>query len=297
MKKRVLAAIVLLIIVFMSSSCFNSERQQERIKEMFESFPVAEEKYVLITSDFVFVGDKQILRSDLKFEGEKCRHLACLEDGMYAYTYVSGTDNASANILRIPYDTLLPELVVTITVDTSITGVNYRDGGLYFRAEGSESEDSNVHRCLIYDIKTGKTRTEIYEDVVQIDKGFYNNRSKLYSVTRNIDSFSDYYEVTEKASGKTKQITKNVLKSCEEGKAILKKGKLKTAITTIQPVYEKDGAIYLFSNMLDDGVLGYPNHCFILKYDFESETADFYTWVYCEDYQKVVDFYIPQNIN
>ena len=293
MKKRVFASIALLLLIFTFSSCVRSAGQQAKIKEMFESFPVTEEQYVLLTSDFLLVGDKQTPRSDLAFDGEICRHIVCLENGMYAYTYVSGTDKASANILWIPYDTLTPELLKTITVDTSIIDASYCDGGLYFRISGAGSGYPKNYFYFIYNITTGETHMENCEDPYRLSSGTDHNRSMLYRMTRSPGAISNRYEITDKASGKTKEITKNVLKNCKEGKEILKKGKLKFAITDVEPVYEKDGDIYLFSTLLDDGFLGYPQHCFILKYDFESETTTFYTWIYFEEHQDLIDFFIP----
>ena len=130
MKKRALWFLASLFLLLSFSSCGNTPREQAQIKDLFQTFPETDEPYVLVTKDFLIVGDRQVLRSDLVYDGELCQHIVCLEDGIYAYVYASDVNRASVRLLRIPYDTLEPELVETVTAGADIRGVSYYDGGL-----------------------------------------------------------------------------------------------------------------------------------------------------------------------
>lgn len=293
MKKCALWFLASLFLVLSFSSCGNTPREQAQIKDLFQTFPETDEPYVLVTKDFLIVGDRQVLRSDLVYDGELCQHIVCLEDGIYAYVYASGVNRASVRLLRIPYDTLEPELVETVTAGADIRGVSYYDGGLYMKVQATAAEKAQDPPDIFYNLATGELLTGFSLEPSQLNKGTDSLRWGRYRATCSLGAMSNRYTVTDTESGETKEITKNVLKTCPEGKAILNHGNHKWGITDVEPVLEKDGEIYLFSNLLDDGILGYPNHCFLLKYDFESGTATFYTWIYFEEYQDVIDFYIP----
>ena len=84
-----------------------------------------------------------------------------------------------------------------------------------------------------------------------------------------------------------------LLKTCAEGRAIIEMGSrdLGTGCTT---AYEKDGDIYVVYAYITDGFLGSPCHFYVMKYDFDSHTLEYYTSVFFEEYpEPVYDLYIP----
>ena len=271
----------------------NSPEEQAEIKAMFDGFSITTDPIVLVTSGGVFcVGNTQ--KTDLYFEGEGLRDVVCLEEGIYSFTYEPDTDYTEVNVLLTPYDTLIPERIGGMTISHFAANVEYRDGCLYFRTD--DPEVKKFHQLYyIYDLHTGETYTRDSDDeeFSNLETSLDHNKSQKYKMSYRTRFLDVYYEITDRTTNETKRIKTELVKECEEGKAIWEASRKGKYLIQPIPIYEKDGVIYLACLFQDTGTGWGPCHWFFLKYDFDTESVEYYTSFYFEEYQKhICDMFI-----
>ena len=292
MKKitSILLVLLLCLLPFNLTSCFNSEEKIQEIKDTFDSFENSDQ-YILITPKEIHVG-KQITKiADLKYENEPCHIIYTLENGAYAYACESASD-LSVNIVFIEYDTFEIKLLSTVEIPSKIIIAEHYNNQLYFRMDDPKTEEVN-QVYFVYDINTAQTHTIDTDDItVDFEKSADHSRSDVFTINSHMGFLRNYLRVTDKETGKSRKITNSQLTTCEEGKAIVKLGRINlgTGVTT---AFEKDGDVYVLYYYITDGFLGDPCHCYIMKYDFDDNTMEYYTSIFFEKYpESACDLYI-----
>ena len=290
--KRKLVTVVLAVCLLASGmiSCTNSKEKQQRIIDTFNSFTNAKE-FVLITNDDIRLGDTVIDRDRVQYEGTHCLFIFSEADGTWAY---ANGGEGKVNIVFFEYETETATLVDSITVPGGAFAAEQYGGEFYFRADDPDTEEFK-QIYYVYDPDTRETRTVGTDDLpIDIEKSGDHNRSSLYTIQSDMtSSMENKLIVTKKETGETKTVDSSILKTCDEGQTILSfTGHWNISNSTT--AYEKDGDIYVAYFYITDGFLGAPCHIFIMKYDFDSHTAEYYTSVYYELFpESIIDLYIP----
>ncbi len=291
MKKitSILLVLLLCLLPFNLTSCFNSEEKIQEIKDTFDSFENSDQ-YILITPKEIHVG-KQITKiADLKYENEPCHIIYTLENGAYAYACESASD-LSVNIVFIEYDTFEIKLLSTVEIPSKIAIVEHYNNQLYFRMDDPKTEEFN-QVYFVYDINTAQTHTIDTDDItVDFEKSADHNRSDVFTINKH-GLFRNKLKVTNKETGKSRNISNSLLKTCNEGKTIINLGRGDLGAGTVCAC-EKNGDIYVVFFYMTDGFLGSPCHCYIMKYDFDEHNLEYYTSIFFEkDPGTVYDVYV-----
>ena len=292
-KRIIIFSILFAITLGTFSGCFNSEREQQKIIDTFESFENAQD-YVFVTysPDCLYVRDNVIDLDSLTYDGVPCHYISTTTACAYFYTYHSESKN-TVDLLKLSYQTLELTFIATIEAENEITEADYYDGEVYFVEYNEGATPSKSY--LIFNIETNQSRTVEY---TTISKDIFENfQSKKYTVNEiDINDFSEIkLEVKNNATGEKKTVGYSLLKTCEQGKTIIRLGDV---YATTGPIdyYEHNGEIYIVYIYLVDGFLGYPSCVYIMKYDFDSHTMQYYTSVFMENYPEgsIHDFKIPE---
>ena len=292
MKKitSILLVLLLCLLPFNLTSCFNSEEKIQEIKDTFDSFENSDQ-YILITPKEIHVG-KQITKiADLKYENEPCHIIYTVENGAYAYACESASD-LSVNIVFIEYDTFEIKLLSTVEVPSQIIIAEHYNNQLYFRMDDPKTEEFN-QVYFVYDINTAQTHTIDTDDItVDFEKSADHNRSDVFTINRHMGFMQNELRVTNKETGKSRNISNSLLNTCNEGKTIIKLGRRDLGLGPVGAC-EKNGDIYVAYFYITDGSWGDPSHCYIMKYDFDEHNLEYYTSIFFEVYpEHVCDLYI-----
>ena len=292
-KRIIIISMLLVITLGTFSGCINSEYKQQEIINTFDSFENARD-YVFVTSspDCLYVRDNVIDLDDLTYNGAPCHYISTTTTFAYFYAYHSESKN-TVDLLNLSYQTLELTFIATIKAESEITDADYYNGEVYFVEYNEDATPSKSY--LIFNIETNQSRTVEYKT---ISKDIFENfQSKKYTVNetdRNPLS-ENKLEVKNNATGEKKTVGYSLLKTCEQGKTITGLGDV---YATTGPIdyYEHNGEIYIVYIYLVDGFLGYPSCVYIMKYDFDSHTMQYYTSVFMENYPEgsIYDFKIPE---
>lgn len=290
-KRTVTLFILFAITLFSLSGCRYSERKQQEIINTFDSFENARD-YVFVTSspDCLYVRDNVINLDDLTYNGAPCHYIATTTTSAYFYAYHSESIN-TVDLLNLSYQTLELTFIATIKAESEITDADYYNGEVYFVEYNEDATPSTSY--LIFNIETNQSRTVEYKT---ISKDIFKNfQSKKYTVNETDSNLLYKLEVKNNATGEKKTVGYSLLKTCEQGKTITGLGDV---YATTGPVdyYEHNGEIYIVYIYLVDGFWGYPSCVYIMKYDFDSHTMQYYTSVFMENFPEgsIYDFKIPE---
>ena len=105
---------------------------------------------------------------------------------------------------------------------------------------------------------------------------FYNfERYTLSAITTGATIFSpNKYYITDNQTGMIKELDESLLDTCEEGKII----RSSDTFLSMNCAYEKDGYVYLLFGHTR-GLFENENY-FIMKYDFETHTLEYYATIW-----------------
>ena len=290
MKKLFIGVLALLTLVFSLNSCYNSPENVQRIKDTFAAFPYSDQ-FIMVTAYEVRIGDTVIDRDDISYNGEDCHIIFTEAEGAYGYS-IDPKNSSVINVVYIDYGDLSTELIANLELPSSVIASEVWDGKLYFRVLDPDSEKGN-QLYFIYDIATEDTQTVDTDDIeYELEYSADHSRSSVYTIMVKLKRFSNVLDITDKTTGKTKEVGNKLLKGCEEVRSLIKLGRTNLG-TGCNAAYEKDGVIYIpFLYCL--GPLGSPCYYYIMKYDFESHSMEYYTSVYFAEYpEHIVDIYIP----
>ena len=290
--KRIIIISMLLAILGTFSGCINSEHTKQEIINTFNSFENSQD-YVFVTfaPNRLHVRNNVIDLDDLTYDGAPCHYISTTTTCAYFYAYPFESES-TVDLLSLSYQELELSLVATVEAENKIIGADYYNGEVYFTEYNDGATPSKSY--LIYNVEANQTRTAEYESVSE--NVFDNFQSERYTVKRSAPAFPDCkLLVKSNATGEEKTVGRSLLKTCEQGKAIIGLGDV---YATAGPVdyYENNGEIYIVYIYLVDGVLGYPSCVYIMKYDFDSHTMQYYTSVFMDNYPEgsIDDFKIPE---
>ena len=283
-----------LIIVLPILVTSNSERKQQKIIDTFESFDNTQE-YVIVTQspDRLYVRGNVVDLETLTYQEAPCHYISTTNTCAYFYSYHAESQN-TVDLLSLSYETLELSFIATVEAENEITEADYANGEVYFLVSGEDG--TSIQSYLIYHIETTQTRKVNYYTVVK--STFDNFQSEKYTITRgdtNIFLTDEKLLIKNNQTGEEKKIGYSLLKTCEEGKKIRKLGDVYLCVCAID-YYEYNGEIYILYFYYVDGFLGYPTYAYVMKYDFDSHTMQYYTSVFMEDNPEgyLTNFKIPE---
>ena len=283
----------LLAIVLAFSGCINSEQVQQSIIDTFASFESAED-YVFVTEspDRLYIRENVIDLDEVTYEGRPCYYISTETNCAYFFAYHSGS-NSTVDLLSMSYQTLEVSLVDTIEAQKEITRGKYYNGEVYFVLWDQEAAPQNAY--LIYNLATAQTRNAAYDSVSS--DIFDNFQSEKYTISCKDEKplFESKLLVKHNGTGEEKTVGYALLKTCEEGQKIFELGDIYGTYGAFD-WYEHNGEIYIVYVYLVDGFLGYPCCAYVMKYDFEGHTMQYYTSVFMKDFPEgsLDDFRIPE---
>ena len=303
------------------------EKSAEKVKNTFAGLPKTTDQIVYRTAETICVGDRMTPLDEIMYNGKKVNSIVCLDAGLYAYTYEEkAPENAgesrnenvggTVNVLLVPYDTLTPACVGTLTVEYDLRSVGYDGGKLFFRVDDpvfirkdmhdKRKRPDNYHQLFyLFDVSTGETSMVDSNDVgldYMTNSRLDHNRSERYAPElKEATGFkifiaTDKIKITDLETGKSKEFDEKIIKKCAEGKAIWKAARNGADVFFGHhtPVYEKDGDFYFlaWAYYTEDDV--FRPFYFVMKYDFDTGDVSFVTWYQFEDVQGGArDIYVP----
>lgn len=287
--------VLLLIPVFSLSGCVNSERKQQKILDTFSSFE-NESEYVFVTwsPDELHIRENVIDLASLSYEGRLCSYISTATKCAYFYAYSSELKN-EVDLLSLSYQTLELSLVDTIAAEDEITRANYYNGEVYFTLWNKDAAPSNSY--LIYSLETTEVRNADYNSLSSdVFSNFQSEKYTIWESNINNPFLETKLLIKNEETGEEKTIGRSLFKTCEAGENILNLGPSWKDITRAVDYYEYNGDIYIVYIYLTDGFLGYPCNVFVMKYDFESHTMQYYTSVLMDGYPEggLSGFRIPE---
>lgn len=284
--KRILVLFFAIVMVFSLTSCAYYEREQKEIATMFDSFDESGDVVLLTCFELVVNGIHYSL-DDIRYNEQLCNIVYLDENGFYSYIY--SQNRLSVEFLYTLYETFETTSLGTEILPSKIINAFWGDNCFWFRMDDSSSDEFqqmyyswciDTKQANIIDSDSLSRNYEYSED---------SNRSTRYSFAYT-SKFIDYLEITDNESGITKRIDRSVLNTFEEGKKIKKAPS--STVFNVGHAFEKNGDIY-FVSLFGVNPLGDPCYCYVYKWNFESETCEFYTSVYFESYQEwITDMYI-----
>ena len=283
-----LGSIIVLPILVTS----NSERKQQKIIDTFESFDNTQE-YVIVTQspDRLYVRGNVVDLETLTYQEAPCHYISTTNTCAYFYSYHAESQN-TVDLLSLSYETLELSFIATVEAENEITEADYANGEVYFLVSGEDG--TSIQSYLIYHIETTQTRKVNYYTVVK--STFDNFQSEKYTITDDDTVFwAKKLLIKNNETGEEKRVKLSLLKTCEQGKTILKLDDF-FAYTGAIDYYEYNDEIYIVYIFLVDGSLGYPSYAYVMKYDFDSHTMQYYTSVFMEDFpeRSLEGFKIPE---
>ena len=285
-----MAGIAVLVILFLLP--VNSPRKEQKIIDTFDSFDNSQE-YVFVTQspDCLYVRGNVIDLEELTYNDAPCHYISTTNTCAYFYSYHAESKN-TVDLLSFSYQTLELSFIATVGAENEITSADYSNGEVYFVILDEESTPNESY--LIYNIETMQSRNAGYHTVSE--DIFENFQSEKYTITDDDTVlWAKKLLIKNNETGEEKRVRLSLLKTCEQGKTILKLDDF-VAYTGAIDYYEHNGEIYIVYIFLVDGSLGYPSYAYVMKYDFDSHTMKYYTSVFMEKYpeRSLEDFKIPE---
>ena len=283
MKKRkyIISFVLLIVLIFNFSSCGYSDKETQELKEALAPYDRSN-PYIFITdNDHIYTESGFVNLDDITYEGEKCHLIRPDAYGMYAYSAEDNLD-LTINIIYIEYHTWEITLVKSLLLPKRLYDISLIKGIFYIRMDDPET-DEQKQIYFLYDMNNDQTSTvdtkDYYAYVKMADgyaQHFYNfERYTLSAITTGATIFSpNKYYITDNQTGMIKELNESLLDTCEEGKIIHSSdGNL-----VMHCAYEKDGYVYLLF-VHNRGLFENDNY-FIMKYDFETHTLEYYATIW-----------------
>lgn len=281
--------ILTILLCFSLVSCTNFEEQQEII-DIFDSFE-SNNNYIFQTAFEFHLGKTIIPNSKLAYNEQRCTFLTSTDT--CAYGYCESEDRITAYIVCLDYETLVISLCDTVSLPSTLINASFYNNSFYFRTDDPSTEEFE-QMYTVYDMSTKKISSCNTDDFIDLVErrdfsGDYEFEYPDLFVFGNLKT-----KIINTKTGETRKFSSKILKGCEEGKRILKLPHRQTNLGTIpSDIYVDDNDIY-FLCLQSIGFLGYPSYYFIVKYNFETESIEYCSTIYFEDYpEDTYFFYIP----
>ena len=284
MKKAFFIAVLCLlsvILLFNLCSCGNTYAEAQELKEALAPYDRSN-PYIFITdNNLIYTESGFVNLDDITYEGEKCHLIRPDAYGMYAYSAEDNLD-LTINIIYIEYHTLEITLVKSLLLPKKLNDISLIKGIFYIRMDDPET-DEQKQIYFLYDMNNDQTSTvdtkDYYAYVKMADgyaEHFYNfERYTLSAITTGATIFSpNKYYITDNQTGMIKELDESLLDTCEEGKII----RSSDPFLSMHCAYEKDGYVYLLFGHTR-GLFENDNY-FIMKYDFETHTLEYYATIW-----------------
>lgn len=293
--KTISFVLLLIFIISILSACVNSESKQQKIIDTFASFENAQD-YVFVTRspDVLYVRENAIDLESLTYDDLPCHYIRTTKSCAYFYVYTSELEN-TVDLLSLSYQTLEMTYIASFEAQNEITEAYYYDEEIYFYVKAEYAPENGTY--LIYNLAT-KERVVLDGEKVStnIFRSFTTDKYRITYKEAGLLGLGERKLLIEnKQTGEEKTIGYSLLKTCDEGKTILKLGKSNLTSEAFS-AYEYNGEIYIVYVYLVDGFLGYPSQTYVMKYDFESHTMEYYTSIFMEEYPEggIDNFVIPE---
>ena len=281
MKKII--TLILIILLFLLTGC---KSKINKINKMFETFP-CNENFIAVTGYELIVCGKRYDRNEIKYEDRKVAIEQTQSDGFYGYTYDKKTQ--IIKLLYVYYENLEMKLIATKTLpEYDLIGSGFVENKYYFYYNKVVEEENSWH----YDRYLFKVDAISLEEEIELlpeEWELESYRTSEYKYEYHYSSFSyDTLDVTNK-DGITKRIDKKILRNLNEAKQ-LKKHYLRTMYDFVS-WFDKDGDIYIGSLYVNS--FEGPCYYIILKWNFDTEECEFYSYLYFDKYPLAIgNFYM-----
>ena len=280
-RKYIISFVLLIVLIFNFSSCGYSDKETQELKEALAPYDRSN-PYIFITdNDHIYTESGFVNLDDITYEGEKCHLIRPDAYGMYAYSAEDNLD-LTINIIYIEYHTWEITLVKSLSLPERLYDISLIKGIFYIRMDDPET-DEQKQIYFLYDMNNDQTSTvdtkDYYAYVKMADgysEHFYNfERYTLSAITTGATIFSpNKYYIKDNQTGMIKELDESLLDTCEEGKII----RSSDPFLSMHCAYEKDGYVYLLFGHTQ-GLFENENY-FIMKYDFETHTLEYYDTIW-----------------
>lgn len=280
-RKYIISFVLLIVLIFNFSSCGYSDKETQELKEALAPYDRSN-PYIFITdNDHIYTESGFVHLDDITYKGEKCHLIRPDAYGMYAYSAEDNLD-LTINIIYIEYHTWEITLVKSLLLPKKLHDISLIKGIFYIRMDDPET-DEQKQIYFLYDMNNDQTSTvdtKDYYAYVEMADGynehFYNfERYTLSAITTGATIFSpNKYYITDNQTGMIKELDESLLDTCEEGKII----RSYDTFLSMNCAYEKDGYVYLLFGHTR-GLFENDNY-FIMKYDFETHTLEYYATIW-----------------
>ena len=291
--------------------------------DAFSSLPYTD-RYVFCGHGKIHVGERVIDIGDIDCGGAYCQILFCEDEGAYGYYNETVGSLAICNVVYVDYETLTPTLISRLVLqdDEWDDYVYFYQNTIYFRdnykLEGDRNFYARFYRCDLSTRIFEKVENEEIAELEIVRKALASKdqtRSSLYDIEyydpteemvdeANLPAFLYGYaaiwglfanppclKITHKETGEVKYVTEQNF--CEWANEALPFRSWWKEVPR-GAAYERDGEIYLMS-AVGIGFFGFPSYVYIVKYDFDKESFEYYTCFYVEEYpESNLQIYIPQ---
>lgn len=284
--------LIVILICFSLVSCTDSKEQQEII-DAFNSFE-SNDNYIFQTLYEFHLGKTIIPNSELLYNGSRCKFLTSTDT--CAYGYCESEDGAITYIVSLDYESLKISLYDTVILPADLICASFYDNSFYFRTNDPSTEEFE-QMYTVYNMSTKEISTcntdnkELIEHEKIFKCGDYEFSCPDFPLSGDLKM-----KIKNTKTNTVKKFSTSVLKKCDEGKIICKLPKNNVNLGgTPSDVYVIDNDIYILCYQSVD-FLGYPSYYFIVKYNFNTESIEYCSTIYFEDYpEDTYFFYIPNS--
>ena len=276
MNKKKFAILIVCIMVFLPilaiilSFCFVPRLSNEQRQEIIDTFAGYDNGEVIYShSDRIFLPDRTIDLSSIKFNGKECDLISCGAESCYAYTQeMTDLKHKSVNLMEISYADNVVKYIDTLTdmPRVNVFGGSHIQDKIYFGP-------CNGY-YYVYDLDERACTTMSKSEVVALKE---SQTQYEFKVLEGFPNFNHYgIKITDKSTRESKTIKMSDLNTFSEGQCILS---LDSYLTNsfFRSIVEKDGDIYILGMITLDTFGSTQHQNVVLKYDFENETLSYYS--------------------
>lgn len=296
----VLLAVLLLPVSSCLVACFDAPTPEQlaEMREILDSYGSADNYIIYYTRGIAFGEDGRFV-THWGYEGEsRSATLRCSDNGIYECAYFGEERvDETFKILLYDYETFTPTVLFEAAMpEGGWTVISHLDGNFYVRADNGERGRANEDWYYLCDMETGTLRrlSEEEEPPSRMDNVHQEHSDGTYYAWTEGTSFGDILTILMSGLGKTgtclyvrdertgevKVIDEETVENFPVVKALIDKG---AYMNYIGEPFIKDREIYLICHV-PFGVWCPDAANIILRYDFESETLEYYAHNYIHDY-------------
>jgi len=288
--KRVCKLLIMIVSVLILFSCNYSDRYLHEIDEMFKSFEY-NDNYVLLTHFELVIKEERYKRKEIKYNGKLSNILFLEQDGFYSYTY--DEESFFVEFLFTTYENFEVNKIGSLSLPSKLLSCTWGNYSYWLRIDDPLVEEySPIYYCWNINSKkmTIEEKSHIDEEY-KYDADNFRNNNFLFESKSNI--FSSTLDIIDKKSNVKKTINKSILNKFEEGQKI----KSHTSSTSFNPgkVYVDDRDFYITLSFGAD-FLAEHYYYYIIKWNFDTEEASYYTSIYFDYFQEWNDDFIILNV-